>query len=221
MASAWSSTGDLGHVQGGQYGGYLFPMGPFFALGHALGLAPWLVQRLWLGLILALAAWGAVKLMDEFAGRPRGVAHAVAGLLFLLNPYVVVFSARTTVTLLGYAALPWLLICVRRGHPREPVVVAGGVRADRDGVRGRGERRRHGVDARRAAAARALRALGRRDDLARLWAFGWRTALTTGLVSAWWVCRCSSSRASASTSCASPSSRGRSGARRACPSRCG
>jgi arabinofuranan 3-O-arabinosyltransferase len=34
VASAWSSTGDLGHVQGGQYGGYLFPMGPFFALGH-------------------------------------------------------------------------------------------------------------------------------------------------------------------------------------------
>src|SRR6187455_1137560 len=65
VASAWSSTGDLGHVQGGQYGGYLFPMGPFFALGHALGAAPWLVQRLWLGLILTLAAWGAVRLMDE------------------------------------------------------------------------------------------------------------------------------------------------------------
>src|SRR3954452_1748260 len=48
VASAWSSTGDLGHVQGGQYGGYLFPMGPFFALFHALGVAPWLVQRLWL-----------------------------------------------------------------------------------------------------------------------------------------------------------------------------
>ena len=78
VASAWSSTGDLGHVQGGQYGGYLFPMGPFFALGHALGLGPWLVQRLWLGLLLALAAWGAVKLMDELAGR-RGVAHAVTG----------------------------------------------------------------------------------------------------------------------------------------------
>ena len=39
VASAWSSTGDLGHVQGGQYGGYLFPMGPFFALGHSLGLS--------------------------------------------------------------------------------------------------------------------------------------------------------------------------------------
>ena len=47
-------------------------------------------------------AWGAVRLMDEFGGRPRTVAHAVAGLLVLLNPYVVVFSARTTVTLVRF-----------------------------------------------------------------------------------------------------------------------
>ena len=37
VAAVWSSTGDLGHVQGGQYAGYLLPMGPFFALGRVLG----------------------------------------------------------------------------------------------------------------------------------------------------------------------------------------
>jgi arabinofuranan 3-O-arabinosyltransferase len=187
VASAWSSTGDLGHVQGGQYGGYLFPMGPFFAVGHVLGLGPWLVQRLWLGLILALAAWGAVKLMDELAGRPRGVAHAVTGLLFLLNPYVVVFSARTSVTLLGYAALPWLLVCVRRGIHANPwwwaaafalVVTASG----------------GGVNAAVTAwmlAGPLLLALYERwigtTTWRDLWAFGWRTTLAAGLVSAWWV----------------------------------
>src|SRR4051794_37839770 len=62
VAAVWTPTGGLGHVQGGQYGGYLWPMGPFYALGHALGLAPWLVQRLWLGTVLALAAWGVVRL---------------------------------------------------------------------------------------------------------------------------------------------------------------
>src|SRR4051794_41675666 len=46
VASAWSSTGDLGHVQGGQYGGYLFPMGPFFALLLGLGLGSWVLPRL-------------------------------------------------------------------------------------------------------------------------------------------------------------------------------
>ena len=159
VASAWSATEDLGHVQGGQYGGYLFPMGPFFALGRLIGLSPWLVQRLWLGLVLALAAWGTVRLLDALLERPRGTAHVVAGLLILLNPYVAVFSARTSVTLLGYAALPWLLLCVVRGAAGAAlVVVAGGVRAG-GRVRGRRRQRRgDGVGAARAAAARALRA---------------------------------------------------------------
>src|SRR5436305_14289052 len=53
VASMWTSTGQLGGVQTGQQAGYLFPMGPFFALGHALGLPDWVVQRLWLGTLLA------------------------------------------------------------------------------------------------------------------------------------------------------------------------
>ena len=167
VASAWSSTGDLGHVQGGQYGGYLFPMGPFFALGHALGGAPWLVQRLWLALVLALAAWGAVRLMDELAG-PRGLPHAVAGLLFLLNPYVVVFTRPHddhAARLRGAAVAARLR--APRGARGAVVVVAGGVRADRDRVRRRRERGGDGVGAARAGAARALRAVHRRDDVAR------------------------------------------------------
>ncbi|MEA2435526.1 MAG: arabinofuranan 3-O-arabinosyltransferase, partial [Thermoleophilaceae bacterium] len=115
VASVWSPTGSLGHIQGGQYGGYLWPMGPFFALLHEIGLSPWLVQRLWLGTLLALAAWGVVRLLDALLERPRGVAHVAAGVLFAVNPYVVVFASRTTITLLGYALLPWLLLVVHRG----------------------------------------------------------------------------------------------------------
>ncbi|MDA0182644.1 alpha-(1-_3)-arabinofuranosyltransferase [Solirubrobacter phytolaccae] len=187
VASAWSSTGDLGHVQGGQYGGYLFPMGPFFALGHALGGAPWLVQRLWLALILALAAWGAVRLMDELVGPTRGLPHVVAGLLFLLNPYVVVFTARTSITLLGYAALPWLLVAVRRGLLargwRWPAAFALIVTASGGGVN---------------AAVTAWVLLGPvllglylwwtgAVRPRALWSFGWRTGIATAFASAWWV----------------------------------
>jgi hypothetical protein len=114
-ASLWSPTADLGHVHGGQYSGYLFPMGPVFALGRLAGLAPWLVQRLWLGAVLAVAAWGVVRLVDamvEDAGTP---ARITAGLLTLCNPYVVVFANRTSITLLAYATLPWLLLAVHRG----------------------------------------------------------------------------------------------------------
>src|SRR5205807_54282 len=94
VASVWTPSGSLGHVQGGQFGGYLFPMGPFFAALHAIGLSPWLVDRLWLGALLALGAWGVVRLMDALLqgryGDRRGVAHLVAGAIYVLNPYVVV-----------------------------------------------------------------------------------------------------------------------------------
>ena len=90
-------------------------MGPFFALLHSLGIGPWVVQRLWLALMFFLAVWGMLKLLDVLVGRPRGTVHVVAAAFYLLNPYVTVFTARTTITLLGYAALPWLLLITHQG----------------------------------------------------------------------------------------------------------
>jgi arabinofuranan 3-O-arabinosyltransferase len=115
VAAVWSPTGDLGHVHGGQYAGYLFPMGPFFALGDLAGLAPWLIHRLWLGAVLAIAVVGAVRLADALLPDGDRPARLVAGAVVLLNPYVVVFANRTSITLLAYALLPWLLLVVHRG----------------------------------------------------------------------------------------------------------
>ena len=115
VMAVWTNSGAFGEVQGGQYAGYLFPMGPFFALGHLLGLPDWLVDRLWIGVILALAAWGTVRLLDALMPGPRGAAHVVAGALMVFNPYTVVYVDRTSVTLLGVAALPWLMLAVQRG----------------------------------------------------------------------------------------------------------
>ncbi|HYH58112.1 MAG TPA: alpha-(1-_3)-arabinofuranosyltransferase family protein [Thermoleophilaceae bacterium] len=115
VANVWSSTGDLGHVQSGQFVGYLWPMGPWFALGDWLGVPMWVSQRLWLGLLLALAAWGVVALLDRIHTRERGMAHLVAALLYMLSPYVVIYASRGSFTLLGYAALPWLLVIAHRG----------------------------------------------------------------------------------------------------------
>lgn len=115
VASVWSPTTSFGHVQSGQYGGYLFPMGPFYALAHDLGLGAWLTQRLWLGTLYALAAWGVVRLLDALLGRPCGVAHVVAAAAYVLNPYVLAYTSRASVTLLALAALPWLLLAVHCG----------------------------------------------------------------------------------------------------------
>jgi hypothetical protein len=141
IASMWTSTGQLGDVQSGQQAGYLFPMGPFFAVGHGIGLADWVVQRLWLGALLALAAWGVVRLLDAMLDRPRGIAHLTAGAVTLLNPFVVTYVNRTTVTLLAYTALPWLLLAVYRGLREErgwrwPAAFALLVTASGGGVNG-------------------------------------------------------------------------------------
>jgi arabinofuranan 3-O-arabinosyltransferase len=115
VAAAWAPTTDLGEVHSAQYSGYLWPMGPFFAVLHAAGLGAWVVERIWIGLMFGLSVWGLLRLLDALIGRPRGVAHVVAGAFYLLNPYVTVFTARTTITLLGYAALPWLLLITHHG----------------------------------------------------------------------------------------------------------
>jgi arabinofuranan 3-O-arabinosyltransferase len=141
VASMWTSTGQLGDVQAGQQTGYLFPMGPFFALGQAIGLSDWVVQRLWLGSLLALAAWGVMRLLDALRPGSRGVAQLAAGAVIVLNPFVVTYVNRTTVTLLAYAALPWLLLAVHCGlrDPRGwrwPAGVALLVAASGGGING-------------------------------------------------------------------------------------
>ena len=188
VASVWSSSGGLGQVQAGQYSGYLWPMGPFFALGDLIGLPEWVVQRLWLGLLLALAAWGVVKLLDTLLDDPRPLALAVAGALFVVNPYVTTFTQATTVTLLGYAALPWLLLAVHRGLRTPgrwwwPAVFAlvftstgGGVNAAVTGWILLGP-------ALLLAYEWLTGAVGRRA----VWSLTWRTAVVSMAASLWWL----------------------------------
>jgi hypothetical protein len=119
VLSVWSPTTDLGHVFGAQYSGYAWPMAPWFALGDAIDVPTWIVHRLWLGTLLALAAVGIVRLLDVLATQHRGALHVAAGVLFTVNPYITVYANRTSISLLSYAALPWLLLAIHRGL-REP-----------------------------------------------------------------------------------------------------
>jgi arabinofuranan 3-O-arabinosyltransferase len=119
VKDVWSPTADLGHAQSGQFVGYLFPMGPWYAGWDATGLPIWIGQRLWLGALLALAAVGVIRLMDALHDPRRGISTAYAAAVYMLAPYVAVFVSGSSVTLLAYAALPWLLLAAHRG-PRTP-----------------------------------------------------------------------------------------------------
>lgn len=115
VKDVWSPTVDLGHAQSGQFVGYLFPMGPWYTGWDATGLPMWIGQRLWLGALLALAAVGVIRLMDALHDPGRVVATMYAGATYILAPYVAVFASGSSVTLLAYAALPWLLLAAHQG----------------------------------------------------------------------------------------------------------
>ena len=70
-------SGSLGHVAGRPVRRLPVPDGPVLRRrSRARARAPGSCSGSGSGSLLALAAWGMVRLLDDLAGRPRGVAHA-------------------------------------------------------------------------------------------------------------------------------------------------
>jgi arabinofuranan 3-O-arabinosyltransferase len=86
---------------------YLWPSGPWFLLFDALAVPDWIAHRLWIGTILFAAgagAWWAARRLG------LGVAGAlVAALVYELSPYLLPYVSRTSLLLLPWAALGWLV----------------------------------------------------------------------------------------------------------------
>jgi arabinofuranan 3-O-arabinosyltransferase len=105
---AWDPSGGFGRVQN-QAIGYLFPMGPFSAGLHALGVPVWAVQRAWISLVVLAGVWGAHRLV-----RSLGVATAggrlVAAMAYGLSPATMSVAAFQSAGQLPYALVPWVLV---------------------------------------------------------------------------------------------------------------
>jgi arabinofuranan 3-O-arabinosyltransferase len=134
----WDPTANAGQLQNQAYG-YLFPMGPFFLVGHWLHLSPWVVQRAWESTLLVVAFLGTVRL-----ARLLGVAgfwpRVIAGLVYALAPRTLMELGVISSELLPVAMAPWVLIPLvagsRGGSPRRAaarsgvaVLLTGGVNA--------------------------------------------------------------------------------------------
>ncbi len=92
-----------------QAAGYLFPMGPFFALGHLAGLDPWVIQRLWIGTVSAAAFAGVVLLCGRLGiGSPW--SRIVAGLAYAASPAALTLIGGLSSEFLPAAMLPWILL---------------------------------------------------------------------------------------------------------------
>lgn len=149
----WNSQIGLGTVTH-QNIGYLFPMGPFFWLFDRAGVPDWIAQRLWLGSVLFGAAMGVRYLLrtlgwgDEHGRQsthgtrpsgkrsvqwwgPRTGGVLVACIAYMFSPYLLAYSARESVILLPWSALPWFIAltarAMRHGGWRYPAWIAFGV----------------------------------------------------------------------------------------------
>ncbi len=139
LNSVWTSTIDLGHIQTSQFIGYLFPMAPFFAGGDAADLPVWIVQRLWIWLLLALGAWGTARLVALLRPDSSRWAYLIPGILYMLSPFVTVSLTRGSVWLIPYALFPWMLVVTKKGlaAPRQwlwPILLALFAMASSTGV---------------------------------------------------------------------------------------
>ncbi len=134
----WDPNGASGQLQNQGYG-YLFPIGPFYLLGHWLNLSPWVTQRAWESLLVVVAFLGTVRL-SRLLGVREFWPKVAAGLAYALAPRMLSELGSISSELMPVAALPWVLIPLvagaRTGSPRRAaarsgvaLLLAGGVNA--------------------------------------------------------------------------------------------
>lgn len=122
----WDPVGYLGQVQNQAYG-YLFPMGPFFWLGDAVSLPPWVIQRLWWAVLLCLAFTGFVALARSL--RIGGATTAmIGGFVYALSPRILTVIGPSSIEVWPMAIAPWVLVPLvlgmRQGSARRAAVLS-------------------------------------------------------------------------------------------------
>ena len=109
-----------------QHIAYLWPTGPWFWFFDTLGFADWVAHRLWIGTLLVGAGLGVRYLARLLGANP--LAALVAGLVYQLSPYVLPYISRTSVLLLPWAGLGWIVaftvLATRRPGWRYPAAIA-------------------------------------------------------------------------------------------------
>ncbi|MEO5664370.1 MAG: alpha-(1-_3)-arabinofuranosyltransferase [Nocardioides sp.] len=134
----WDAQAAFGQLQNQAYG-YLWPMGPFFVLGSLFDLPGWVVQRLWMALVLCVALVGSAKVTRALGVR-SDLACLVAGFAFALSPRMLTVVGPSSIEVWPSALAPWVLLPLvlgaEKGSPRlasarsaVAVAMVGGVNA--------------------------------------------------------------------------------------------
>ena len=119
----WDAEGAFGQLQNQAYG-YLWPMGPFHVAGHLVDLPAWVVQRLWMALVLCVAFVGAAKVARALGVR-SDLACIVAAFAFALSPRMLTVLGPSSIEVWPSAVAPWVLLPLIIGSRRGSPVRAG------------------------------------------------------------------------------------------------
>ncbi|MEJ7561013.1 MAG: alpha-(1-_3)-arabinofuranosyltransferase family protein, partial [Ilumatobacteraceae bacterium] len=95
---------------------YLWPSGPWYWFWDKVGAPDWLAHRLWLGTIFLIAGLGVRWLARHLGLGPA--AGLVAALVYQLSPYVLPYVSRTSLMLLPWAGLGWIVALTIRAATR-------------------------------------------------------------------------------------------------------
>lgn len=123
----WDDTGAFGQVQNQAYG-YLWPMGPFFVLGSLLDVQGWVVQRLWMALVMCVAFVGTARLARALGVR-SDAACLIAAFAFATSPRMLSTVGPISIEAWPSAVAPWVLLPLvigsERGSPRRMAMLSG------------------------------------------------------------------------------------------------
>ncbi len=124
--SLWDPLAAGGQLQNQAYG-YLFPMGPFFWLGHVLDVPAWVVQRLWWALLLVLAYHGTLRVLERL-GIGTGWSRVIGAFAYALAPRMLIGLGAISSEIWPMALAPWILLpllAVPAGHERAAALRSG------------------------------------------------------------------------------------------------
>ncbi len=109
-----------------QHIAYLWPSGPWFVLFDLLGVPDWVAHRLWIGTIMVAAGLG-VRWCSRLLGLSTAAA-LTAAVVYQTSLYVLPYVSRTSVMLLPWAGLGWIvgftIRATRRRTWGDPAAVA-------------------------------------------------------------------------------------------------
>jgi arabinofuranan 3-O-arabinosyltransferase len=124
----WNPLEWFGTLQD-QYIGYAIPMAPFFLLGQLAHVPVWLIERLWLAVLITVGFAGQVKIARALGIGTDG-SRLLAATIFVLWPTFTIVIGSTSAAALPGLVVPWAilpLVGAVRGRPAGRAVALSGL----------------------------------------------------------------------------------------------